>query len=147
VAASEQAAAHAARDLAMIGFDNVVGWLGPDALEDWMNDRGHLAMIKVVHPSELHAEQKNGRQLIDVRGAGEWHAGHIPGAIHIPLGNVAHEFANADRNKSLVMQCQGGTRSQIALSILKKLGFTDVLNLTGGYGECIKIGMPVTKDQ
>jgi len=146
VASSEALAALAAHDLAMIGFDDVAGWHGTDSFEAWMDQHGPLKQIKAVHPRELHAEQQKGYTVIDVRGASEWKGGHIPGATHVPLGRVAHELAGRDRKQPIVLQCQGGTRSQIALSILAKLGFTDLLNLTGGFGEYVKSELKVSKE-
>ena len=147
VAASDQAAALAARDLAMIGYDNIDGWIGTDLFEAWMDQHGKLKQIRVVHPRELHAEQQLGRTVIDVRGATEWHSGHIPGATHVALGRIANELAGYDRKQPLALQCQGGARSQIALSILEKLGFTNLLNLTGGFGEYVKSGLKIEKDK
>jgi rhodanese-related sulfurtransferase len=44
-----------------------------------------------------------------------------------------------------VVHCQGGGRSAIAASVLQSLGFTDVANLTGGFGEWAKSGQPVER--
>jgi hydroxyacylglutathione hydrolase len=112
-----------------------------------MDQHGPLKQIKAVHPRELATELKRGRTLIDVRGASEWKGGHIPNAKHVPLGRVASEFAHHDQNKPLVLQCQGGTRSQIVLSVLAKLGYTDLLNLTGGFSEYAKSGLTIVIDK
>ena len=75
----------------------------------------------------------------------EFDAGHLPGAIHIPLGELASRLGEIPRDKPIVMQCQGGTRSAIAASVLDANGITSVANLTGGFGGWAAAGKPVTK--
>ena len=71
--------------------------------------------------------------MIDVRNDNEWNEGHIPSAIHIPLGHLAERIAEVPDDKPIVVQCQGGSRSSIAASLLQKMGRKNVANLTGGY--------------
>ena len=78
--------------------------------------------------------RESGRLLVDLREANEFAAGHIPGAEHHPLGTVAAELAGLDRATPLAIHCQGGTRSAIGASVLERMGFTDVIDLNGGYG-------------
>ena len=73
--------------------------------------------------------------VIDVRNDSEWNEGHIPSAIHIPLGHLAERIAEVPADNAVVVQCQGGGRSSIAASLLQKMGRKNVANLTGGYQE------------
>ena len=70
--------------------------------------------------------------LVDVREKNEWDFGHIKGAIHIPLGQLAGRMAELDSKASTVVYCRSGSRSSHAASMLKKSGFTDIRNLSGG---------------
>jgi hydroxyacylglutathione hydrolase len=83
--------------------------------------------------------------VIDVRGANEWQAGHLPGAIHIPLGFLSDRLAEVPRNKPIVLQCQGGARSSIAASLLERHGVANVINLAGGYRDWQAAGLPVER--
>jgi rhodanese-related sulfurtransferase len=60
-------------------------------------------------------------------------AGAMEGSKRIPLGQLQARMAELDRNKMLVVHCKGGYRSSIATSLLRRAGFRDVVNLTGGY--------------
>ena len=70
--------------------------------------------------------------LVDVREKTEWDFGHINGAIHIPLGQMAGRMKELDSKAYTVVYCRSGSRSSAGASMLKKAGFTDVRNLSGG---------------
>jgi phage shock protein E len=71
-----------------------------------------------------------GGLLVDVRTASEFANGHIPGAKNIPLTDLANKSASLkDKNQTLVLYCASGTRSAMARSTLKKLGYSQVFNL------------------
>lgn len=69
--------------------------------------------------------------LIDVREDVEVVEGMIPGAVHIPLGEVAERTAELDSAKPYILVCRGGVRSAKACELLAAQGF-DVTNLEGG---------------
>lgn len=73
-----------------------------------------------------------GLQIIDVREPDEWQSGHIPGAIHIPLGELGARFAEIDPERAIVTICRSGRRSLSAAKQLHKAGFGDVKSLAGG---------------
>ncbi|HYW05805.1 MAG TPA: rhodanese-like domain-containing protein, partial [Longimicrobium sp.] len=85
-------------------------------------------------------------RVLDVRGAAEWEAGHIPGAIHIPVGYLPDRIAEIPRDLPLVVQCQGGARSAIAASVLQARGVGGVLNYGGGFAEWSGAGKPVARE-
>jgi hydroxyacylglutathione hydrolase len=127
-----------ARSLALIGLDRITGYFDPSAV------RG-VAALPQVTPAEL-APRLNDVTIVDVRGASEWAAGHIPGAKHIPLGYLAQRAGEIPQGTPVVMQCQSGARSAIAASVLERLGFTHILNLSGGITAWGAAGLPVTED-
>ncbi len=140
----------AVRDLAMIGLDRVTGWMDQNVLPSW-TEAGHpLASVRQITASALSAQSTHQKTIvatgmtvvIDVRNADEWSKGHVPGAVHIPLGHLLNGFA-ADRDMQLVVQCQSGARSAIAASLLERAGFTDVTNLAGGFNAWAADGQPV----
>lgn len=78
--------------------------------------------------------------IVDVRDAHEWAAGHIEGAVHHPLGTIPTSMAALDRHTPVALHCEGGTRSAIAASLLGHMGFTSVIDLTGGWREWNRSG-------
>jgi len=75
-----------------------------------------------------------GAVLIDVREADEYAAGHIPGAVNVPLSALTGIAAAApDKNSPLFVYCLSGGRSSQAVSALKSAGYVSVTNI-GGIG-------------
>lgn len=88
---------------------------------------------KDVLPHEVRSRMEEGEALniVDVREDHEWKAGHIPGAIHIPLGLLSERYTELDRSKAYIVVCRSGGRSGVACEFLESLGF-DVANMEGG---------------
>src|SRR5437588_7093043 len=82
--------------------------------------------------------------IVDVREQDEWDEGHIPGAIHIPRGNLESRVEQAlpDRERPVVVYCAGGSRSAFAAKTLEELGYDTVWSLAGGYTEWKRNGFP-----
>ena len=136
----------AARDLAMIGLDRVAGYFGVDALSAWENEGGALVDMPQIRAPELASLLSRGSvEIIDVRGASEWEAGHVPGAPNIPLAALPARLAEVRRDRPVVVQCQSGGRSAIAASVLRAAGVKDVLNLSGGFAAWQSAGLPVER--
>ena len=107
-------------------------------------------MIKSMNVSSLKEKLDSGEKLIlvDCREQDEWDAGHIEGAIFIPLSEFGPrhgEFLN-DKNTTVVMQCRSGRRSLNACQLLMAEGFEDLYNLEGGILDWEGNGFEVVKD-
>ncbi len=136
----------AVRELAMIGLDRVAGVFGHDAITVWAAT-GATAKIAQTSADDLrHALLPRGVAIVDVRNQSEWDAGHIPGAHHMQLGTLADRLNEVPREGVVVVHCQGGTRSSIAASLLAARGFTNVINLQGGFAEWSAAGHPTVRD-
>ena len=75
-------------------------------------------------------------QLIDVRTPAEFEAGHIEGASNFNITDSAtflEQLASLDKNKPVYLYCKLGGRSGKAAQILKKEGFTNIFDYSGGY--------------
>lgn len=80
--------------------------------------------------------------LLDVREAHEYAAGHLSGAINIPVTKFA-AAAKLDRGRKVVIYCRSGARSYTAYRKLKKLGFPDVWQIT--FEDWQEAGFPIEK--
>ena len=88
----------------------------------------------LVTADELADQYSPGTVLIlDVRNLGEYAKGHVPGAMNIPVDELRSRLSEVPRNKKLFVHCAVGFRGHLAVRILKQNGFTDPVNVTGGY--------------
>jgi hydroxyacylglutathione hydrolase len=146
VAADSDEAARAARALSLIGLERLGGWSPLTALSAWAH--AGRALDVVAHTTAAELAPKVGRPglaIVDVRTEAEWQAGHIEGALNIPLGSLPSRLAEIPTNSPVVLHCQGGTRAAIAASILLANGVRDVSTLRGGYREWTRRHEPATR--
>jgi hydroxyacylglutathione hydrolase len=115
------------RALRLIGLDRIAGHFPSSAA------KGTETVAQMSVDDLATRLPANGLVLIDVRNDNEWSDGHIPSAVHIPLGHLAERINEVPADKPIVVQCQMGGRSSIAASLLQKLGRKNVTNLVGGY--------------
>jgi hydroxyacylglutathione hydrolase len=78
------------------------------------------------------AGRTDGTLLLDVREPGEYHHGHVPGALNLPQAELATRLAELPRDRSILTICAGGYRSMRAAQFLRQAGFADVRSLRGG---------------
>ncbi len=115
--------------------------------------RAALTDVGELSPDAVRAllDQPNrgGYEILDVREANEWDAGHLPGARHYPRGflevraDLEHPKRDpwlADRSQKLVLYCGGGHRSALAAQTLKQMGFDHVLSMSEGWTGWTKRG-------
>lgn len=127
IAARNAAEAEAARRaLAIIGRTHAAGWISPESIGAYGPNGGRLEAL------DVQESPREGQTLVDVRTTAEWLAGHLEGAVHAPLARLAERVRALDRSAPLLVYCQGGTRSAIAATALRRLGFTSVASLDGG---------------
>lgn len=72
-----------------------------------------------------------GAYLIDVREADEWHHGHAPEAVHVPLSELATRAEQVPGDREVYVICKAGGRSEQAVRYLNQLGRTGI-NVSGG---------------
>jgi hydroxyacylglutathione hydrolase len=129
--------------LSLIGRELVTGWFTPRALDYRRGQQCELARMEQIGVAEMLERQKQGQVVLDVRSGVEVRAGHIPGSLHISLGRIPEEAAALSRDSAIIVHCQGGGRSPVALSLLRKMGFPRVANFSGGFAEYQRQGLPV----
>jgi len=91
-------------------------------------------VVGVMTPTEFVARRQAGAALylLDVREADEVAAASVPGAVHIPMGEVPARLAEIPRDREVVVMCHAGGRSLRVASYLAGEGYQPVTNLTGG---------------
>ena len=104
--------------------------------------RAPLVMAKIVSPEETQALLAAGHTYVDVRSEAEFVAGHPPGAVNVPISQqgvlnpdfmAVMERAFA-KDAPLVVGCQTGVRSRRAVGLLATAGFTDLADMSAGFG-------------
>jgi rhodanese-related sulfurtransferase len=93
-----------------------------------------LWRVKQVSPENAEQYLRLGAIVIDVRTREEFAAGHLPTAINLPLQDIDTLLPRRiqDKNKLLLLHCQSGMRSALAVKRLTNMGYTRVYNL-GSY--------------
>lgn len=90
--------------------------------------------------------------IVDVREPEEFAAGHVPGAINIPRGLISSHIWNyvgsseqADKDRSIILQCRSGKRATLAAQTLEELGFTHTTAVIMGLDAWEQAGNPFVK--
>ncbi len=92
--------------------------------------------IREVEPSDVAARLDYYR-ILDVREPDEHEQGAVPGAVHIPRGNLEFSVESrlTDKHAPIAVYCAGGVRSAFAAKTLQDLGYTDVVSVIGGFNK------------
>lgn len=119
--------------LARVGIEALDGYLA-GGVAAWKQAGLPVASIAQMTAEELRMRLKSGGvDVLDVRRAPEWDAGHIEGAAWWPLDNFKVSPPEIDHGASIAVHCKGGYRSMIACSLLVRAGFSQVINVVGGF--------------
>lgn len=92
--------------------------------------------------AELAAAYRNGAVLVDVRETEEYVEAHVPGAIHIPLGQLAQRLEEVRAGEPVFVICRSGFRSQRGAQLFESAG-RRALSVAGGTRGWIDAGLPV----
>ena len=127
--------------LARVGFDTAEGYL-EGGFEAWKEAGEKEDMIIDVEADELAMDIPFDENLVvlDVRNETEYADGHVKGAMNIPLSELTDpgSMANLEDHHNIYVHCGGGYRSVIAASLLKRQGYHNLRNVSGGWSEIKK---------
>ena len=107
--------------------------------------RGGVAGANMVSALEMPALQRGGKSVvIDVNKAELFSSSHIPKSINIPLEDISdgNKLLLKNKDKTVILTCQSGSRSQSAAKKLVTLGFSDINILRGGLMSWSKENLP-----
>ena len=100
-----------------------------------------------VYQVNVMLEENREFYLIDVREDREWVQGFIAGAKHLGKGIIERDISSVvtDKDELIVLYCQGGFRSALAGENIKKMGYKNVLSMSGGFSEWVNNSFAVDK--
>ncbi|HUP48110.1 MAG TPA: MBL fold metallo-hydrolase [Thermoanaerobaculia bacterium] len=136
----------AAMRLARVGLENAQAYLS-GGIVSWCDAGLPLTTVAQISVGELRTmmEAVPALQVIDVRRPGEYRDGHVPGAVNIPLHELPAAGAQLDATRPAAVICASGYRSSIGTSVLERLGFTELYNVTGGTNAWLVSGLPAER--
>lgn len=124
--------------MARVGFDKVKGYLS-GGFEAWKNAGEEIDLVIDVEADELMMDIPHDKNLlvVDVRRETEFADGHLKNAVNLPLSDMNDPLTMADLedDQNLYVHCEGGYRSVIASSLLKRQGFHNIRNVLGGWNK------------
>jgi rhodanese-related sulfurtransferase/glyoxylase-like metal-dependent hydrolase (beta-lactamase superfamily II) len=129
---SDQDDADIAWQAAKIGYDNIIGELD-GGVAAWIAAGHDTASTRLVDAGEL-----DGRRVLDIRQRSEYLAGHLPGAMHVELGDVPQRVEDVSGEPTVVM-CGHGERAMGAASMLEAAGHHNLVVLDGGPQEWVEV--------
>ncbi len=127
--------------LSRIGYDNVLGYIKGGVLA-WENEGLKVNELLTLEADDIELLDKE-CSFLDVRRIGEFNDNRIKNAVHLPLDHIYLLANEQDKNKERYVYCAGGYRSVIAISILNRLGFKNLININDGFTEIIKSNIPL----
>jgi NADPH-dependent 2,4-dienoyl-CoA reductase/sulfur reductase-like enzyme/rhodanese-related sulfurtransferase len=114
---------------------NVAAFVGENDLS------GYSPLVCVAELQRLLAGPVEDRPVvIDARNLNEFEAGHLRGALNIPVDELRFRLDEVPRGRPVVVHCRSGFRSHLALRVLKESGWSDVRNLSGGWVALTAVG-------
>lgn len=130
--------------LARVGYDYSLGYL-KGGFEAWKTAGKDYESISRTSAEELASIYSENPVIIDVRKASEFESEHIENAVNIPLNQINSHLAAFPKDRSFFIHCAGGYRSMIASSILKQRGWTNFVDIRGGFKAIKETSIPVTQ--
>ena len=118
--------------LSRIGYDVVIGYL-EGGINAWKSVGNNVDMIETIDAFDFcYLYDTREYTIIDVRNDHEVTKEKVLSAIHIPLSGFIKKIEDLDKNEKYIIYCAGGYRSMIAASLMKRKGFNNIMNVSGG---------------
>ncbi|HEX8894728.1 MAG TPA: rhodanese-like domain-containing protein [Terriglobales bacterium] len=128
--------------LARIGIEDVTGYL-EGGTEGWRKAGLPVEQVYQITPQELARQlSQGGIGVLDVRREGEFQAGHIEGADWHPLDRFKAALPEISKDSPVAVHCKSGYRSLIAVSLLQRAGYHNVVDVAGGFDAWVGAGLP-----
>lgn len=132
--------------MARVGYDNCLGTLR-GGFSTWKNGNMEVHRIDSIAASDVQDLVNDGILVVDVRKPSEFIAERVKQAINYPLDFINGSLNELDKNRKSYVHCKSGYRSLIAISILRREGYTNLVNINGGIDAIRKQGVALIADQ
>ena len=129
--------------LARVGYENIAGYL-EGGIHAWNEE---LETVQSIAAEDMKSSVRAGVQVLDVRKPGEWSVSHLKYAHFVPLADMPVNLKPFDKEKTYIVHCGGGYRSMTAISLMKKEGFKNLINVYGGFGAMVNAGLEIVTEE
>jgi len=129
--------------LARVGYENIVGYL-EGGIAVW---NGELETVQSIDAEDFKTTVKAGTKVLDVRKPGEWAISHLKDAQFVPLAEMPGNLNSFDKDDTYIVHCGGGYRSMMAISLMKREGFKNLINVYGGFGAMVNAGLEIVTEE
>jgi rhodanese-related sulfurtransferase len=127
--------------LARVGYDFTIGYL-KGGFASWTNANKEVETIPTISPAELGEKMKHEVvHILDVRKRSEYQSEHILEAENLPLDFLNDSMLAVDKRKTYYVHCAGGYRSMIFASTLKARGYSNLVDISGGFKDIKETGL------
>ena len=130
--------------LSRVGYDNCLGFIN-GGIEEWKKQGNNTESINSISAPDF-SEKFNTSVLnvLDVRKPGEYESNHIDNVFSNPLDFIEQWQNNLSKDKEYHIHCAGGYRSMIAASLLKRLGYVNLIDVSGGFAAISNTNIKMT---
>jgi rhodanese-related sulfurtransferase len=102
-------------------------------MDTWIKQGYETDTVRSISPLAFEKEINTDSNVVDVRAKSEYENGHLLNSQLLPLGNFLKNYENYNANKKNYVHCQGGYRSMIACSLLKRKNINNIVDIQGGF--------------
>ena len=131
----------AVKRLSRVGYDNPVGYL-KGSFSAWKKEKKEKEKIFQETAEEIEKKIEKKIKILDVRKATEHKKEHIENSENLPLSELLEKTESIEKDKTYHVYCAGGYRSVIFISILKSIGYKNLIDIKGGYSSLKKTKLP-----
>jgi hydroxyacylglutathione hydrolase len=133
------------RQLLRIGFDSVVGELD-GGMDAWSASGRELTTFETAEVADLASWILSAEPMtvVDARNEDEWVHGHVPGAVRMPVPDIAHHAQELPREAPVAVHCGVGYRAAIAASLLEQAGLRRIIHVIGPYSDWDRLHLAAT---
>ncbi|MDM1378485.1 MBL fold metallo-hydrolase [Myroides marinus] len=124
--------------LSRVGYDNYIGYL-QGGFEAWKAAGEPVQTVTRITPAEMDQMYLDTKGvLLDVRKINEFKSEHLEDSLSLPLNQLEDKIDLLSKDKRYIIYCAGGYRSMMAASIMYKHGYTNLVDVLGGYNAISK---------
>jgi len=117
--------------LARVGFDHVKGYVN-GGISAWVKSGNSVSSVNSISPIKF-IEDNSTKLVFDVRNKSEFDNGHVENSSLTPLAELDDFLLDYQNNSEKYVYCRSGYRSLVAISMLKRKGVKNLINVNGGY--------------